>query len=288
MMHQLMHLCGSFLIFSVLNRFKMRKLFAFILLLAAATACSDKASKVLVLYYSQTGATKTVAEEIGRQLGADVVAFDVTAPYDGDFNATIVRCKDEMATGNLPVLAPLKVDFDKYDVIFLGYPIWFGTYAPPVSALLNEKDFTGKTIVPFCTFGSGGLESSTSALATAIPDAVVKDGYGVRAARLAAVPEEVERFLVEKGWKEGVVEALPGYSTPVPVSEEDVKVFDAACSDYTFPLGTPVAVGKRSASYGIDYVFEVESTAPEGNVSKSRIYVTVRGEAAPEFTKVVR
>ena len=287
-MHQLMHLCGSFLIFSVLNRFKMRKLFAFILLLAAATACSDKASKVLVLYYSQTGATKTVAEEIGRQLGADVVAFDVTAPYDGDFNATIVRCKDEMATGNLPVLAPLKVDFDKYDVIFLGYPIWFGTYAPPVSALLNEKDFTGKTIVPFCTFGSGGLESSTSALATAIPDAVVKDGYGVRAARLAAVPEEVERFLVEKGWKEGVVEALPGYSTPVPVSEEDVKVFDAACSDYTFPLGTPVAVGKRSASYGIDYVFEVESTAPEGNVSKSRIYVTVRGDAAPEFTKVVR
>ena len=287
-MHQLMHLCGSFLIFSVLNRFKMRKLFAFILLLAAATACSDKASKVLVLYYSQTGATKTVAEEFGRQLGADVVAFDVTAPYDGDFNATIVRCKDEMATGNFPVLAPLKVDFNKYDVIFLGYPIWFGTYAPPVSALLNEKDFTGKTIVPFCTFGSGGLESSTSALATAIPDAVVKDGYGVRAARLAAVPEEVERFLVEKGWKEGVVEALPGYSTPVPVSEEDVKVFDAACSDYTFPLGTPVAVGKRSASYGTDYVFEVESTAPEGNVSKSRIYVTVRGDAAPEFTKVVR
>ena len=283
-----MHLCGSFLIFSVLNRFKMRKLFAFILLLAAATACSDKASKVLVLYYSQTGATKTVAEEIGRQLGADVVAFDVTAPYDGDFNATIVRCKDEMVTGNLPVLAPLKVDFDKYDVIFLGYPIWFGTYAPPVSALLNEKDFTGKTIVPFCTFGSGGLESSTSALATAIPDAVVKEGYGVRAARLAAVPEEVERFLVEKGWKEGVVEALPGYSTPVPVSEEDVKVFDAACSDYTFPLGTPVAVGKRSASYGTDYVFETESTAPEGNVSKSRIYVTVRGDAAPEFTRVVR
>jgi hypothetical protein len=193
-----------------------------------------------------------------------------------------------MATGNLPVLAPLKVDFNKYDVIFLGYPIWFGTYAPPVSALLNERDFTGKTIVPFCTFGSGGLESSTSDLATAIPDAVVKEGYGVRAARLAAVPEEVERFLVEKGWKEGVVEALPGYSTPVPVSEEDVKVFDAACSDYTFPLGTPVAVGKRSASYGTDYVFEVERTAPEGNVSKSRIYVTVRGDAAPEFTKVVR
>ncbi len=283
-----MHLCGSFLIFSVLNRFKMRKLFAFILLLAAATACSDNAAKVLVLYYSQTGATKTVAEEFGRQLGADVVAFDVTAPYDGDFNATVVRCKDEMATGNLPVLAPLKVDFNKYDVIFLGYPIWFGTYAPPVSALLNEKDFTGKTIVPFCTFGSGGLESSTSALATAIPDAVVKDGYGVRAARLAAVPEEVERFLVEKGWKEGVVEALPGYSTPVPVSEEDVKVFDAACSDYIFPLGTPVAVGKRSASYGTDYVFEAEGTSPDGNVSKSRIYVTVRGDAAPEFTKVVR
>jgi len=266
----------------------MRKLFASIILLATMTACNEKAGKVLVLYYSQNGATKTVAEEIQRQLGADIKAFDVTQPYDGDFDSTIERCKQEMAEGVLPELVPLSVKLDKYDVIFLGYPIWFGTYAPPVAALLKGVDLTGKTIVPFCTFGSGGLESSAGKLVEAVPGATVKEGYGVRAARLAAVPEEVERFLVEKGFKEGVVEALPDYSTPVPVTEEDVKVFDAACSDYTFPLGTPVSVGKRSASYGTDYVFDAENVSPDGNVSKSKIYVTVRGENAPEFTKVVR
>jgi len=266
----------------------MRRLVASIIFLATMTACNEKAGKVLVLYYSQAGATKTVAEEIQKQLGADIISFDITQPYDGDYDATIARCKEEMEAGTVPELAPLDVKLDKYDVIFLGYPIWFGTYAPPVAALLKAVDLSGRTIVPFCSFGSGGLEASAAKLAEAAPGAVVKEGYGVRAARLAAVPEEVERFLVEKGYKEGVVEALPDYSTPAPVTEEDVKVFDAACSDYTFPLGTPVTVGKRSASYGMDYLFDVESTAPDGNVRKSKIYVTVRDGAAPEFTRVVR
>ena len=60
-----------------------------------------------------------------------------------------------------------------YDVIFLGYPIWFGTYAMPIATLVKEQDFAGKTIVPFCTFGSGGLNTSTDALTKALPKAKV-------------------------------------------------------------------------------------------------------------------
>ena len=84
---------------------------------------------------------------------------------------------------------------DDYDVVFLGYPVWFGTFAPPVITWLNNVDLSGKTIVPFCTFGSGGLDSSTRDLAAKQPNANILPGYGVRAARLAAMPKEVDQFL---------------------------------------------------------------------------------------------
>ena len=84
---------------------------------------------------------------------------------------------------------------------------------------------------------------------------------------------------------EGRVEALPGYSEMRPVTEEEIQIFNAACGDYQFPLGTPVLVGKRGTSDGVDYIYEVESQG-----ATSTIYVTVGNEegAKPEFTRVVR
>lgn len=255
--------------------------------LSVIASCT-KESKVLVLYYSQEGSTKVVAEEISNQIGADLEAFDVEEPYTGNFNETIARCLEEQSAGKVPALAALDINLDDYDTVFLGYPIWFGTYAPPVAALLKEKDFSGKKIVPFCTFGSGGLNTSVADLKNALKDSEILDGYGVRAARLAAVPQEVERFLIEGGFKEGVLEELAEYSEQAPVTEEEIAIFEEACSDYQFPLGTPVTAGSRTASYGTDYHFMVESTAPDGSVSKSQIYVTVSDSGKAEFTQVVR
>ena len=116
----------------------------------------------MVLYYSQTGATRAVAEEIARMTGADIESIDVVQPYDGTYQETILRCNEERANGVLPELAPLKSDLSDYDLIFLGYPIWYGGCAHPVLSLLKNTEVGEKTIVPFCTFGSGGLESSYS------------------------------------------------------------------------------------------------------------------------------
>lgn len=268
-----------------------------VLMIACGTKSQTKSEeetkdslKYLVLYYSQTGATKTVAEELQKQLGADIESIEVEEPYDGSYEETIERSKKERESGVMPKIKPLSSDLSKYDVIFLGYPVWFGTYALPIGGLVNDYTFEGKKVVAFCTFGSGGLSSSVSDLAKALPNAQVVEGYGVRNARLAAVPKEVERFLKEGGYIEGDIEPLADYSEQQPVTDEEKTIFDAACSSYKFPLGTPVTVGKRTTSDGTDYKYTVQSKNPEGEETSCTIYVTVSNEegAKPEFTQVVR
>ena len=248
------------------------------------------AQKTLILYYSQTGTTKTVAEELKQQLGADIEAIEAVEANDGNFQETIQRCQREMQESKTPALKPLKSRLSDYDVIFLGYPIWFGTYAMPVTTLVKDNDFAGKTIVPFCTFGSGGLNTSSDALAKALPKAKIAVGYGVRTARVAAAPKELDRFLKENGYKAGTVEKLPEYSAQQPVTEAERSIFDAACSSYQFPLGTPKTVGKRTTPDGTDYQFTVTGRGMDGQESTSTIFVTFSNTpgAQPEFTQVVR
>lgn len=256
--------------------------------MAALTVCH--AQEKLILYYSESGTTKTVALELQQQLGADIESIEAVEPYSGNFQETIQRYGRERQNGETPAIRPLKSDLSQYDVIFLGYPIWGGTYALPIATLLKEHDFAGKTIVPFCTFGSGGLNTSTDALRQALPKAEVKTGYGIRAARVASAAKELNRFLIENGYKKGNIEKLPDFSAQCPVTDEEKAIFSAACSSYQFPLGTPVTVGKRTTADGTDYQFTVKSRGMDGSEATSTIYVTVGNHegAQPEFTEVVR
>lgn len=257
---------------------------------AEQTNSEETKEKVLVLYYSQTGATKAVAEEIQKQLEADIEAIELEQPYDGDFGATIARCQQEKADSILPTMKALKKNIADYDVVFLGYPVWFGTYASPIASLLKEQNFEGKKVVTFCTFGSGGLQTSTKDVKEALPKADVAEGYGVRNARISAVADELNRFLIEAGYKKGEVEALPAFMEHKPVTEAETDIFNQACGDYQMPLGTPVDFAVRETSTSTDYEFGVSSTDQAGNPQASTIYVTISKEegAKPEFTQVVR
>ena len=256
----------------------------------ASSIVNGYAQKTLILYYSETGTTKTVAQELQKQLSADIESIEAVEPYTGNFQETIQRGQREMQSGKTPELKALKKNIADYDVIFLGYPIWFGTYAMPIATLVKDNDFAGKTVVPFCTFGSGGLNTSSEALKKALPKAKIQQGYGVRTARVAAAAKEVNRFLIENGYKKGSVARLPEYSKQQPVTDKDKAIFDAACSSYQFPLGTPQTVGKRSTADGTDYKFTVKGRGMDGKESTSIIYVTAGKEqgAKPEFTEVVR
>ena len=275
----------------------MKWMLAFAAFVVAAVSCGQKKeapkSKVLVLYYSQTSNTKTVAQEIANKLGADIEEIVAVNPYNGDFQATIARCQQEREQGVTPEIEPVKADLAQYDVIFLGYPIWFGTYAPPMAAFLNQADLSGKKIVPFCTFGSGGLDSSVKDLTKAQPKAEIIAGYGVRASRMAAVPAEVDQFLKAGGFIEGEYAKLEDFPEAQPATEEQAAIFDKAVGDYPMIHAKAKAVASRAVPGGTEYLFTAEDLPREGAPQmpapgEMKVYVLALDGQDPVFTQVVR
>ena len=283
------------------------------LAMMVVTSCSqnsqknEKASKVLVLYYSQTSNTKAVAQEIATRLDADIEEIALVEPYDTAFQATIDRCKADREKGILPEIKPLKANVADYDWIFIGYPIWFGTYAPPIASLLEKVDLSDKWVVPFCTFGSGGLESSVKDLAEKQPNAKIMTGYGVRAARMDAMPKEVEMFLKEctvlmamtdtttffKKFPSESVFKPADFPEQHPVSAEETAIFDAAVNGYPMLNAKAKTVASRTALNGIEYEFTAMDMPREKKpdmppASEIKVYVLVEKDKAPVFTRVVR
>lgn len=279
------------------NQTNMRfiKMMAFALVaMIAAASCGQKkeAPKVLVLYYSQSDNTKAVAQEISTALGADLEEIVPVEPYNGTYDETIQRCIREREEEILPKIQPVQADISAYDVVFIGYPVWFGTCALPMLSCLNEIDLSGKKVVPFCTFGSGGLFSSAADIAKKQPEAEVLPGYGVRAARMMAMPEEVDQFLKANGFLEGDYVKLEEFPETHAVSEEESAIFDAAVEGYSMLSATASKVASRKIPGGTEYQFIAltapRQATPESKMVEITVYVTVKDGEAPVFTQVVR
>ncbi|MBR6860236.1 MAG: hypothetical protein IKM73_02775 [Acidaminococcaceae bacterium] len=279
------------------NQTNMRfiKMMAFALVaMIAAASCGQKkeAPKVLVLYYSQSDNTKAVAQEISTALGADLEEIVPVVPYNGTYDETIQRCIREREEEILPKIQPVQADISAYDVVFIGYPVWFGTCALPMLSCLNEIDLSGKKVVPFCTFGSGGLFSSAADIAKKQPEAEVLPGYGVRAARMMAMPEEVDQFLKANGFLEGDYVKLEEFPETHAVSEEESAIFDAAVEGYSMLSATASKVASRKIPGGTEYQFIAltapRQATPESKMVEITVYVTVKDGEAPVFTQVVR
>ena len=271
----------------------MKKILLFSALTALFAGCSqDKGPKVLVLYYSQTATTKVVAEEISQRLGADIEEIVPVESYGTDFQGAIARSSRERESGILPEIQPLAADVSSYDIIFIGYPIWFGTYALPIGTLLENVDFSGKKVVPFCTFGSGGLDTSINDLKQKLTGAEVLPGYGVRQARIDAVPAEIDRFLKQGGFLQGEVEPYEEFGEMHPVSEEESAIFDAAVGTYPMIQAKAESVSSRPVPGGTEYIFEARDVprgpVPAGVTPPIKVYVLDMEGQDPIFTQVLR
>lgn len=124
--------------------------------------------KILVAYFSATNTTEAVAEHIANGLGADIYEIVPEEPYTSDdlnYNDKNSRTSIEMNDPDArPAISGSVEDMAQYDVIFLGYPIWWGEAPRIIRTFVESYDFSGKTIIPFCTSGGSGLGSSASEL----------------------------------------------------------------------------------------------------------------------------
>ena len=122
--------------------------------------------KALVVYYSATGTTKRVAQLIADAIGADLFEVEPAEPYTtadlnySDKNSRVSREHDDESLRDVALVSAEVPDWDSYDTVFIGYPIWWGGAAWPMNGFMTANDFTGKTVIPFATAASSGMGDS--------------------------------------------------------------------------------------------------------------------------------
>ena len=159
-------------------------------------------SSVLVVYYSATGNTAQVAQYIADSTGGDLFEIQPVEPYtDADLNWTDdnSRVSQEHADESLrdvELVADTVDNWDQYDTVFIGYPIWWGIAAWPVDGFVETNDFSGKTVIPFCTSSSSGLGESGQLLADMAGTGDWQEGQRFRS---SASQEDVQSWIEELG-----------------------------------------------------------------------------------------
>ena len=127
--------------------------------------------RTLVVYYSAQGHTQEVAQKIANNLGADIFEIVPVNEYSSadldwtDDNSRVSREHDDESLRNVELVSTTVDNWDEYDTVIIGYPIWWGIAAWPVDTFVTANDFTGKTVIPFCTSSSSGLGQSGELLA---------------------------------------------------------------------------------------------------------------------------
>ena len=170
---------------------------------SAQPVSEDATGKALVVYYSATGNTEAVANAIAQAAGADAFELVPAQPYtDDDLNwrDDNSRCSLEYAdpsARNVELAAATVDNWADYDTVFVGYPIWWGIAAWPVDTFVKANDFSGKTVIPFCTSSSSGLGESGELLADMAGTGDWQAGFRFRS---GASIEDVQAWVTELGF----------------------------------------------------------------------------------------
>ncbi len=152
----------------------------------AATGAGS--TKVLVVYYSLTGNTKSIAEMIREKTGGDVFEIETVRNYPADYSGIIEEAKMELETGELPALKKGPPDMSSYDLILVGSPVWWYTVSTPVMRFLTQADFAGRKVSAFCTH-EGGVGKFSPHFKEQAKNAVVLEGLDLYKPRQAGEGE---------------------------------------------------------------------------------------------------
>ena len=152
------------------------------------TASNDK--KILVVYFSRTGEeynvgritkgnTAIVADFIAQKLGADTFEIKAETPYPDGYEECTALAKRELEENVRPKFVANVSNLAQYDTVFVGFPVWWGAVPRVVMTFLEANDFSGKTIIPFCTHGGSGLAGTEREIAETCPNAKLRDGLAI-------------------------------------------------------------------------------------------------------------
>ena len=162
----------------------------------AADNSQNTDKKILIAYFSHSGNTEKVAQEIHEIVGGDIVKIETVNPYPSDYHECTEVAKAEKENNARPKLSTVVTNMEDYDTIFIGYPIWWHTAPMAIGTFLESYDLSGKTIVPFCTSGGSDIAESMPMINELCQNATVKEGLTASPSNVS----EIKDWLNELGY----------------------------------------------------------------------------------------
>lgn len=155
----------------------------------------SKKSKILVAYFSYQGHTRQVADWIQQQAGGDIFEIQPATSYSSDYDTTEAQAKREQQEKARPKLKTQVNNMDDYDVVFVGYPNWFNNMPMPVFTFLEQYNFSGKTIIPFCTNGGNGFGNGVKDMKSTLPNSKFLEGIQIRDNNVESSKDKVTQWI---------------------------------------------------------------------------------------------
>jgi len=153
------------------------------------------ARRILVAYFSWSGNTREMANQIHEIVGGDLFEIMTVTKYPRDYDETVRQARKELETNFRPQLAPEVEDIESYDLVFIGYPNWCYTIPAPVASFLSKCDSPEKTIAPFCTHGGDRLGDSVEDIAKLCKRSLVLEGLAIRSSEVKNAQSKVSEWL---------------------------------------------------------------------------------------------
>ena len=155
--------------------------------------------KILVAYFSHSGNTREIANQIHGIVGGDIFQIEAVKPYPDNYDAVVERAGQELHSGYRPALKASIESIEPYDMAFIGYPNWWGTIPAPVRVFLTEHDFSGKKIAPFCTHEGSGLGRSVADISKLCPKSALLESAAIRGRDVKTAQNAVSEWLLRIG-----------------------------------------------------------------------------------------
>jgi flavodoxin len=164
------------------------------------TAKSNSGNKkILVAYFSHSGNTREIANQIHKSVGGDIFEIQTVQTYPSNYDAVVKQARQELDSGYKPALKTKIKNIESYDIVFVGYPNWWGTIPRPIVTFLSEYNFSGKIIVPFCTHEGSRLGNSVNDIRKLCPQSNFLDGLAVRGSDINNAQNELSGWLCKIG-----------------------------------------------------------------------------------------
>ena len=158
----------------------------------------DEDNSTVVINGEVLGNTQYVAELIKERTSADIFRLEPTNAYPTNHSELLARAQEEMQNDVKPEIKGSIENFEQYNVIFIGYPIWNADVPPIINSFLEEYNFEGKTVVPFCTHGGSGLSGTPTTIANKVRNAnVITNGFSISRSSMDNAVSQVESWLKE-------------------------------------------------------------------------------------------